>query len=139
VGTKGATEGATGTTGATGYVDLSTAGPATTVTIPSSGNALVTVTGEETNSSNGSSSGTPVATYMGFAVSGNTTQAASDTKALVLQQNASENSSRIQVQASATYLVTLLAAGSNTFTAKYRVSTGTGTWVNRSIIVVPLP
>jgi hypothetical protein len=76
---------------------------------------------------------------MGFAVSGNTTQAASDTKALVLQQNASENSSRIQVQASATYLVTLLAAGSNTFTAKYRVSTGTGTWVNRSIIVGPLP
>ena len=45
----------------------------------------------------------------------------------------------ISVQASATYLVSGLTAGSNTFTAKYRVDASTGTFVNRNIIVIPLP
>ncbi len=43
------------------------------------------------------------------------------------------------VQGSATFFVTGLTAGSNTFTAKYRVTGGTGTYLNRTIIVIPLP
>jgi hypothetical protein len=35
--------------------------------------------------------------------------------------------------------VTGLTPGSTTFTAKYDVTGGTGTFANRSIVVVPLP
>ena len=42
-------------------------------------------------------------------------------------------------QGSATFYVTGLTAGSNTFTAKYRVDAGTGTFANRTIVVIPLP
>ena len=45
----------------------------------------------------------------------------------------------IAAQGSATIYVTGLTAGSTTFTAKYDVTTGTGTFVNRTIIIVPLP
>jgi hypothetical protein len=42
-------------------------------------------------------------------------------------------------QGSGTYLVTGLAPGSTTFTAKYRASAGEGSFGMRSIIVVPQP
>ncbi|MBI3358540.1 MAG: hypothetical protein HY037_02980 [Nitrospirae bacterium] len=42
-------------------------------------------------------------------------------------------------QVSATFYVTGLTAGSNTFTAKYKTSAGTATFVNRNIVVIPLP
>jgi hypothetical protein len=118
------------TTTSTSYTDLATAGPAVTVTIPSSGKALVTLTGSLTNNANAAQSN------MGFAVSGATTQAASDTQALVVKSGGNQF---ILVQGSATFFLSGLTPGSNTFTAKYRVSAGTGTFVNRTIIVVPLP
>jgi hypothetical protein len=69
---------------------------------------------------------------MAFAVSGASTVAASDAQAF-------SNEGDKATQASATYVVTGLTGGSNTFTAKYRVSGNTGTFVNRSITVIPLP
>ena len=42
------------------------------------------------------------------------------------------------VQGSATFYVSGLTAGSNTFTAKYRGTVGTATFSNRSITVIPL-
>jgi len=42
------------------------------------------------------------------------------------------------IQASATYFVSGLTAGSNTFTAKYR-GTNTCTFANRKIVVIPMP
>jgi hypothetical protein len=42
------------------------------------------------------------------------------------------------MQASATYLVTGLTPGLNTFTAKYRTASAGAIFSNRSIIVTPL-
>jgi hypothetical protein len=95
-------------------------GPAVTVTIGASGSALVTVTGAITPTLGNSA-------FMGFAVDAG---AASDTEALAISNDFA--------QASATYLVTGLSAGSHTFTAKYRVSGGTNAqFANRSLIVIP--
>ena len=75
---------------------------------------------------------------MGFAVSGATTVASSDTRVLL-----SATTKDAAVQASATYLVTGLTAGSNTFRAEYRNDTtadltaATCTFADRSIIVIP--
>ena len=67
---------------------------------------------------------------MGFAVTVATTVAAVDTQAL-------EKTNTDPAQMSATHLVTGLTAGSNTFTAKYKSSSSTCTFVNRNIIVTP--
>jgi hypothetical protein len=64
--------------------------------------------------------------------SGNVT--ASDTRALI--RNLASGSF---IQASATYFVTGLSAGSHTFTLEYRSSIGTATFLNRSITVIPMP
>jgi hypothetical protein len=118
------------TTTSTTYTDLGTVGPSATVTITASGKALVTVTGSLTNSASSGQSN------MGFAVSGATTQPAADTQALIVKNGGNQT---ILVQGSATFLLAGLNAGSTTFTAKYRVSAGTGTFVNRTVIVTPLP
>lgn len=123
-GTTGATVATSQTTASTSYVDLATAGPAVTVT--TGANAIVTVTAELSNATVNDQS------FMGYAISGATTLAAADATALMLVASA-------VFQASATYLQTGLTPGSNTFTAKYRVTASTGTWLNRTIIVQPLP
>lgn len=114
---------ATETRTLTAYGDLTTAGPA--VTVVTGTMALVTVYADATNSGAGSLA------FMGVAVSGASTIAADDSKALMVAGTA-------RVRASATFLITGLTPGSNTFTAKYRVDAGTGTWRARSITVVPL-
>lgn len=123
VSTSSSTVATSQTTTSTAFTDLTTSGPAVTVTVPTSGAVLVTVTGRLFNSAANF-------TIMGFALSGANTVAGTDTRSLlVFGTNA--------VQASATYLVTGLTAGSTTFTAKYRVSAGTGTFSDRSILVRP--
>ncbi|PYS06277.1 MAG: hypothetical protein DMG17_32635 [Acidobacteria bacterium] len=67
---------------------------------------------------------------MGFAVSGSTTVAAADEQTVM-------NTGTSAIQESATYLVTGLTAGSNTFTAKYKAGSNTCTFLNRNIIVTP--
>jgi hypothetical protein len=106
-------------------------GPEVTVAIPPSGNALVTLTAQVTKLSPEQSSA------MGFEVSGMTTMVASDKRAFIVPYFGGEPN--LKGQASATYLVTGLVMGGNTFRAKYRVTGGKGTWQDRSIIVVPLP
>jgi 2',3'-cyclic-nucleotide 2'-phosphodiesterase (5'-nucleotidase family) len=103
------------------------------VTVPASGKVLVILTTEAKTSAINQSA------YMGFAVSGATTLAASDTRAYEVRINGGSGTPLPQIQASATYRVTGLTPGSNTFTAKYRVTGGTGTWANRNIVVIPLP
>jgi fructose-specific phosphotransferase system IIC component len=116
----------------TTFGDLATAGPSASATITSSGKALVILTAKMSNSSNSQS-------IMGFAVSGATTLSASDAQSLVAGILGGASSPQPDMQGSATYLVTGLTAGSNTFTAKYRISGNTGTFANRNIIVIPLP
>ena len=111
------------------YANLTTVGPAVTVTIPASGNAMVTAF--ESNNVSGSQNN------MGFAISGATVRAASDAQAFSVLRGGSQGA--IAVQGTATFYVTGLTPGSTTFTAKYDVTGGTGTFANRSIVVVPLP
>lgn len=112
------------------YADLSggATGPAVTVTIGANGVALVDVGCGMSNTvaNNGN--------YMGFAISGATTVAASDTFS---------SSNRTALANFGTYhgrmfLVTGLTPGSTTFTAKYRTEANTATVADRRIAVVPL-
>jgi hypothetical protein len=114
-------------TASTSYVDLATVGPAVTVT--TGANALVILT---TNISNNSAS---TFSNMGYAISGATTLAAADVTALSI----ATPTGSIGQQVSELTRASALTAGSNTFTAKYRVGSGTGTFANRSITVIPLP
>ena len=120
---SGATVATSEATSSTTYTDLTTSGPAVTVTV-SSTKALVTVT---TRLSGGNGGAT---CFMGFAVSGSTTVAAADEQTVM-------STGTSAIQESATYLVTGLTAGSNTFTAKYKAGSNTCTFLNRNIIVTP--
>ena len=70
---------------------------------------------------------------MGCNVTGATTILASDDKALQLQSS----TTGAVYQASIVYYETALTAGSNTFTAVYKVTSGTGTFDDRRITVFP--
>jgi hypothetical protein len=114
------------TTTSTSYTDLSTAGPAVTITTGTKALVLINSTLYKSNTgSNG---------YVGFAVSGATTIAASDTTAMNWNNQAYSNN-----RFSVSTRVTGLTAGSNTFTLKYRITGGgTGEYENREIIVIDL-
>lgn len=117
---------ATENTTNTSYVDLATAGPAVTVTTGTS--AIVMWSAHMWNDTAGSRP------YMSYAVSGATTIAAGDAIAYAHDVSAAGRiigASRIMMQAG-------LTGGSNTFTAKYRVSANTGTWAQRHLMVIPL-
>lgn len=114
-------------TTSTSYADIpaGTVGPAVTVTTGTS--AWVAIkTGLENNTIN-------VGTFMGFAISGATSVAASDAFAVNIAGVAAANRLRI----GAAFRVTGLTAGSNTFTAKYKVVSNTGTFVQRDLAVMP--
>jgi hypothetical protein len=111
------------TTNNTSYVDLATTGPALTLTTGTT--ALVMIDCEISHGSTG------VSSYMGYAVTGATSVSATDTTAVK-----STNASGYPIAATRAILQSL-TAGSNTFTAKYRVDSGTGTFVNRHINVIP--
>ncbi len=101
-------------TGSTSYTDLTTSGPAVTLTTGTK--ALVIVSARlysQTSSSHA---------YMSFAVSGATTTAASDDFALRAQQSSAAANQAFRMSAAAAVTLT---AGSNTFTAKYKWD-GTG-------------
>jgi hypothetical protein len=110
------------TTTSTTYTDLATPGPAVTVTTGTM--ALVVVAGTTQNSGAGT-------TRIAYDISGATSLASADTRGM-------GNANTDSVTAGTTVLETGLTPGSNTFTAKYRVSSGTGTFLSRRIVVMPL-
>lgn len=114
------------TTTSTSYTDLATSGPAATVT---TGTRVVVVL---TAAVSGNSASMQM--FMSTAISGATTQSASDNYALASETNASGDTMVFQGSQLTRFTTT---AGSNTFTAKYRVTAGTGTWVNRRMIIIP--
>jgi hypothetical protein len=71
---------------------------------------------------------------MSIAVSGASTVAAADSWAIQFRSTSATNS----LGAAVAHIFTGLTAGSNTFTCKYKVSAGTGTFSNRSITVLGL-
>ena len=115
-----------GSTTLTSYGDLTSpaglVGPVVTVDVSSAREALVIITAQESSNGQGC--------YMSFAVSGATTMDPDDVQSLA-------SVGPYLSQGSATYLVTGLNPGSNTFTAKYRTD-GTGcAFGNPTIIVTP--
>jgi hypothetical protein len=113
------------TTTSTSFTDLATVGPAVTVTIGANGLAIVEFTTYLGNSGANE-------TRMSFAASGaNTIAAETETRGLV-NGAAAGNCYAFSI------LLTGLTPGSTTFTAKYAVSGGTGTFRNRRISVIPL-
>jgi hypothetical protein len=115
------------TTASAAYVDLATVGPAVTVTTGTRAVALFAAyTGNNTAGS---------ASFTSVAVSGATTIAAADTTDVFFIPVATAVPT--QRVAGFAYFSTL-TAGSNTFTQKYKVNTGTGSWSDRTIVVIPL-
>lgn len=112
------------TTTSTSYTDLSTAGPAVTVTIGANGLCLIGLYGYLANDGANTS-------RMSFAASGANTIAADSAYAI-------ENVGTSASKHGAVHLLTGLTPGSTVFTAKYSVSGGTGTFLNRRLFVVPL-
>lgn len=110
------------TTTSTSFTDLATVGPAVTVTTGTT--ARVIMTAQCSCSLNDG-------IYAGFAVSGASTIAADTAKSLSMVGTN-------QLGMSAVRMVTGLTPGDNTFTMKYRIGySGTGTWVNRELVVIP--
>jgi hypothetical protein len=116
------------TTTSTSYTDLTTVGPSATVNIGPKGTAIVMLTAQAMTNSNG------VECYMGFSVSGATTVSANDDQALA---SATRNSGDLP-KSSAVFWVTGLNEGSNTFISKYRTTSGTATFADRNLVVIPV-
>jgi hypothetical protein len=113
--------GASTTTNAA-YANLAD-GLTTQVTVSTGNKALVLIYSNINNSVNGNR------TWCGFDISGSTSRAADDTRAI-------DHSSNQGMRWGATFLESL-TAGSNTFTLRYRVTAGTGTFSVRRIAVIP--
>lgn len=111
------------TTTSTSFTDLATVGPSVTVTTGTSVLVFVSAFLDNTNEQ----------INCDFAISGATTRAATATTALITRNN----SGQARLGATRVNLVTV-TAGSNTFTMKYSVNGGTGTFADRTILVVPL-
>jgi hypothetical protein len=113
------------TTTSTSYTDLATAGPAVTLTTGTK--ALVVFNLLDYSSSTGT-------VYASVAISGATTLAVSDDWGTRFDSSLA-NYGATQ---SRSVLFTGLTAGSNTFTMKYKVSSVTGTFQARSIVVIDM-
>lgn len=113
------------------YRDLTTVGPAVSFTKPSGGSMNVTLF----FSALVTQSAANVEVFVAPAVSGATTIAADDTKAIRIDGIAASNA--VRVFGYARFLNASLTAGSNTFTLKYKAASGTVTIANRFICAVP--
>lgn len=107
----------------TSYTDLATSGPAVVVTIAENRTAIVLMKTDMVNTT------TADDLWVSFAVSGATTLAASDARAV--RHNGSGG-----VQSYSAFETVALTAGTNTITMKYRTDGGTARWVNRNLAVV---
>lgn len=111
------------TTASTSYTDLATTASVSRIT----GTRALVVFACQMGSS------VPAATYASVAVSSATTVAAADDWAMMLSGlTAGRNINMIRA-----HLFTGLTPGSNVFTMKYKVASGTGTFLRRRISVMP--
>lgn len=113
------------TTTSVTYADLGTIGPSVTITTGPA--AIVWCSSFLQNNTSGASS------HVSFDVTGATAIAASDVEAIRFNASAVNDFMRAGITSKV-----VLTPGSNTFTMKYRVSGGTGTFANRSITVMSL-
>jgi len=117
---------ATESTTSTSYTDLTTAGPAVTLTTGTK--VLVIVSSNLRANANGGY------VNMDFEISGATTRAADDNTSL---SNMNQTGTANYMSASSARAITV-TAGSNTFTTKYKVNTGTAVFYDRQIVVIDM-
>jgi hypothetical protein len=113
------------TTTSASWANLTTHGPAVTVTCGAA--ARVFMTADCSNNTAGASC------FVSVDVSGATTSSPSDAWSLLVTSPVAGNRFALTYQ----YHVTGLTPGSNTFTMQYHVSTGTGTFLRRFLSVQP--
>lgn len=111
------------TTTSTSYTDLATAGP-TLTTLTTGDTALIFINAYMANDTAGAKC------YAAVDVSGATSSSPSDQRAIRLESSAANDEARFGT----VWLYTGLTPGGNTFKMQYRVTAGTGTFANRSII-----
>lgn len=117
------------TSASTTFVDLATVGP-TVSTLATGTSAIFAVSAFCQNST------AAAGCYVGCAVSGATTIAADVTRALRIMSGAIGENSK---QAYIGMFFATLTAGNNTFKAQYATTgSGTGTWDERELLVIPL-
>lgn len=117
------------TTTSTAYADLATVGPVATVDVPASGQVLVIIGCGVSNDTAGGNA------YASFAGSGANVLGADDARAVGIKSAIAG----AFVTASHLELLEGLTPGATTFTAKYRVSAGTGSFNFRRLTVVAIP
>ncbi len=118
------------------YADMTTAGPAVTVTVGASGKVLVLLSTVPQIAATSGQTGTA---FMSFAVSGANTLAASDDRATRLSLINGTISQTLDHTSTTSVVLTGLNAGSTTFTAKYaKFGTATVNMQRRRISVIPL-
>lgn len=115
------------TTTSTSYVDLASAGP-TAGPVTSGTRVIVWMTAQMNNAT------AAAETLASVAVSGATTTAADDNYCVEVQQATGATFADVTACRAVRLTVT---AGSNTFTMKYRVVSGTGTYKRRCVVVIP--
>lgn len=115
------------TTVSTTFTDLATTGPAVTVTTGPA--CIVSISCDASNSATANA-----AAYMGIDISGATVAGAGSDRALMVNPSSSAGAG---VQATRTTMLAV-TGGSNTFTSKYRVNSGTGTFLRRELVAIPL-
>jgi hypothetical protein len=115
------------TTGSTTYASLTTVGPQLAGVVTGT-QAIAIWQAQLGNNTSGQNS------FMSVAVSGASTVAADDTYSLRYQAFGANARHR----GTCAHMFTGLTPGSSTFTAQYRVDAGTGTFLDRSLIVIPL-
>lgn len=113
------------TTTSTSYTNLATVGPSVTVT--SGAKILIGVNAEVGNNTVNAGS------LMSVDISGAHTAAATDTYCFGGTSSTANASDR----GSMMVLLTSITPGSSTYTAKYRVSSGTGSFDDRRLTVIP--
>jgi hypothetical protein len=113
------------TTASTSYTDLATVGPSVTTATGARALVFVRVATDNSGANNGN--------FMSWDVTGASTLAASDNQAC----NFAGVSAAARNRLTSAYLISSLTPGTNTFTAKYKVTAGTGTFLARQIAVIP--
>lgn len=114
------------TTTSTSFAALATVGPSVSVTTGTK--ALVFIGAQAKNS------GSDALCAISFAISGATTRSSIDAVSARIDGVTANN----LVSAHSTDLLTDLTPGTNTFTVEYKVGSGTGTFGDRFIAVLPL-
>lgn len=111
-------------TTSTTYTDLATTGPSVTAT--TSASAIVAIYCNQLTSGG-------TAAWMSYAISGATSDASNDNRAIQLQSTGGQH-------VGATFFHSaILTPGTNTFKAEYRISTsGTATFSVRRLMVIPM-